>query len=41
MTERDFIVEILANPDDDVPRLIFADWLDERSDPRRVHSRPM
>ena len=33
MTERDFIAEILANSDDDVPRLIYADWLEERSDP--------
>jgi len=34
MTEQDFITEILANPDDDMPRLIFADWLEERGDPR-------
>jgi uncharacterized protein (TIGR02996 family) len=34
MTENDFLQEILANPDDDGPRLIFADWLEERGDPR-------
>jgi uncharacterized protein (TIGR02996 family) len=34
MTSEDFLTEILAGPDDDVPRLIFADWLEERSDPR-------
>lgn len=27
--ERGFLQAILANPDDDTPRLIFADWLDE------------
>ncbi|MDW8244814.1 MAG: TIGR02996 domain-containing protein [Thermogemmata sp.] len=26
--------QIIANPDDDLPRLIYADWLDERGDPR-------
>src|SRR5262245_39324456 len=25
---------ILANPDDDLPRLVYADFLDERGDPR-------
>ena len=34
MTENDFLQEILANPDDEGPRLIFADWLEERGDPR-------
>lgn len=29
-----FIQEIAAAPDDDAPRLIFADWLEERGDPR-------
>lgn len=29
-----FIAAIIANPADDLPRLIFADWLDERGDPR-------
>ena len=24
---------VLANPDDDLPRLVFADWLDENGDP--------
>jgi len=32
--ERSFIGAILANPGDDVPRLIYADWLEERGDPR-------
>jgi uncharacterized protein (TIGR02996 family) len=27
-----FLEAILENPDDDTPRLIFADWLDERGD---------
>jgi uncharacterized protein (TIGR02996 family) len=29
-----FINAIKANPDDDLPRLVYADWLDERGDPR-------
>jgi uncharacterized protein (TIGR02996 family) len=37
MTERDaFMQAILANPDDDAPRLIFADWLEEHGDPFRA-----
>jgi uncharacterized protein (TIGR02996 family) len=32
--EEDFLQAILENPDDDVPRLIFADWLEEQGDPR-------
>ena len=27
---------VLATPDDDAPRLIFADWLDEHGDPARA-----
>jgi uncharacterized protein (TIGR02996 family) len=27
-----FLKEILAHPDDDTPRLVFADWLDEQGD---------
>jgi uncharacterized protein (TIGR02996 family) len=34
MTNDDFLQGILAHPDDDVPRLIYADWLEERGDPR-------
>ena len=29
-----FLQAILAEPDDDAPRLIYADWLEERGDPR-------
>lgn len=29
-----FLQAILENPDDDTPRLIYADWLEERGDPR-------
>ncbi len=28
--EQSFLTVIVANPDDDTPRLVFADWLDER-----------
>ncbi|MEK6234824.1 MAG: TIGR02996 domain-containing protein, partial [Planctomycetales bacterium] len=34
MDEQAFLAEIAANPDDDAPRLIFADWLEERGDLR-------
>src|ERR1700677_1851891 len=34
MTSEDFLTEILASPDDDIPRLIYADWLEERGYPR-------
>jgi uncharacterized protein (TIGR02996 family) len=27
-----FLLAIFANPDDDLPRLVFADWLDERGE---------
>jgi uncharacterized protein (TIGR02996 family) len=29
-----FLQAILAEPDNDLPRLIYADWLEERGDPR-------
>lgn len=32
--EAAFVAAILASPRDDMPRLVFADWLDERGDPR-------
>ena len=31
-----FLSAILAHPDDDLPRLVFADWLDEHGDPARA-----
>jgi uncharacterized protein (TIGR02996 family) len=34
--EAAFLNAILANPDDNAPRLIYADWLDERGDPLAV-----
>ena len=33
-TESQLITEVLDNPDDDDPRLVYADWLDEQGDPR-------
>lgn len=30
----EFIQTIIASPDDDIPRLVYADWLDEQADPR-------
>src|SRR5947208_4411815 len=32
--DRAFLQAILASPDDEGIRLIFADWLDEQGDPR-------
>jgi uncharacterized protein (TIGR02996 family) len=29
-----FVDTILANPNDETPRLVYADWLEERGDPR-------
>jgi uncharacterized protein (TIGR02996 family) len=34
MTDDAFIRAILASPGDDTSRLVYADWLDERNDPR-------
>jgi uncharacterized protein (TIGR02996 family) len=32
--EKAFLRAVCEHPDDDRPRLIFADWLDEHGDPR-------
>lgn len=34
MTEQRFLADIAAAPDDDGPRLVYADWLTERGHPR-------
>src|SRR4051812_47905757 len=34
-----FLRAILANPDDRVSRLVYADWLDDRADPRAEYAR--
>lgn len=37
MDERDaFLRMIVENPDDDTPRLVFADWLEEHDEPERA-----
>ncbi len=37
MTEDEaFLQDIVAHPDDDTPRLIYADWLDEHDRPKRA-----
>jgi uncharacterized protein (TIGR02996 family) len=37
MTDADrFLATIIATPDDDVPRLVFADWLEEHGDADRA-----
>ena len=34
MTEREALLRaVCENPDDDTPRLVFADWLDENGEP--------
>ena len=35
-TDTAFLRTILADPDDDAPRLIYADWLDENGDSDRA-----
>src|SRR3954467_3828719 len=35
-SEAAFLSEIRERPDDDSPRLVFADWLDENGDPDRA-----
>src|SRR4051812_916255 len=34
--QRGFWAAIRANPDDDTPRLVYADWLQENGDPARA-----
>ncbi|HEY1190616.1 MAG TPA: TIGR02996 domain-containing protein, partial [Gemmata sp.] len=37
MSDRDALMAaIAAHPDEDTPRLVFADWLDENGDPERA-----
>lgn len=36
MTHADFLQSILADPDNDGPRLVYADWLDENGDGARA-----
>ena len=36
MSHEAFLRTIIAQPDDDLPRLVYADWLDERDDPARA-----
>jgi uncharacterized protein (TIGR02996 family) len=37
--EAAFLAAITANPEDDTARLVYADWLQERNDPRAVYLR--
>lgn len=34
MDDQSFLEAIQANPEDEVPRLVYADWLDDQGDPR-------
>jgi uncharacterized protein (TIGR02996 family) len=34
VTESQLVADVIASPDDDAPRLVYADWLQERGDPR-------
>jgi len=36
MSEAAFLAAIRAQPEDDAPRLVFADWLDEHDRPVRA-----
>jgi uncharacterized protein (TIGR02996 family) len=35
-TERNLLAAVLAEPDDDTPRLIFADWCEDNGEPGRA-----
>jgi uncharacterized protein (TIGR02996 family) len=35
-TESALLAAVLANPDDDLPRLVYADWCDENGQPERA-----
>ena len=35
-TENAFLQAVLADPEDDAPRLIYADWLDEQGEGERA-----
>jgi uncharacterized protein (TIGR02996 family) len=37
--ERAFLHRLQTHPDDDVTRLVYADWLDEQGDPRAAYLR--
>jgi uncharacterized protein (TIGR02996 family) len=34
--EQAFLADILGNPDDPGPRLVYADWLDEQGRPEQA-----
>src|SRR5262245_36899597 len=36
MSHEAFLQDILEHPDDDTPRLVYADWLDDHGDPERA-----
>ena len=36
MSHESFLRAIIADPADDLPRLVYADWLDENGDPDRA-----
>src|SRR5437899_983006 len=36
--EQSCLHDICENPEDDTPRLVFADWLDEHDDPDRAEA---
>ncbi|MFO0847425.1 MAG: TIGR02996 domain-containing protein [Gemmataceae bacterium] len=36
MSHDAFLRAVIADPDDDTPRLVYADWLDEHGDPARA-----
>lgn len=37
--DESFVREIVGSPGDDTPRLVYADWLDDRDDPRGTYLR--
>jgi uncharacterized protein (TIGR02996 family) len=36
MSQEAFLADIIAHPDDDAPRLVYADWLEDHGEPARA-----
>src|SRR5262249_875654 len=39
--EKAFLADVAEHPDDDAPRLVFADWLQDNGDPHRAEFIPV
>ena len=39
--QRDLLRAVLASPDEDAPRLVYADWLEEQGEDRKFYQGPI